>query len=153
MTANRLPAWVNEWVSPPVPFAVGGRTRAGADCWGLLRLVFAARTGLWLPLYGGYETLQASAGVAREATAALEAWRPLAPGEALRELDGLLFRVPQRAGRGDLLHVALVVAPGWLLHTVEGEDARVERGDPPRRLWKLLGAYRHAALEAERRAA
>lgn len=41
--------WANDFTA--VPFALGGRSMDGADCWGLYRLAVKARLGLDLPAW------------------------------------------------------------------------------------------------------
>ena len=42
--------WASKYLH--VPFVDGGRDWKGADCWGLLRLIYAAELGIELPSYG-----------------------------------------------------------------------------------------------------
>lgn len=41
--------WADEYVG--LPFELGGRTREGLDCWGLVRLVLVEQTGILYPSY------------------------------------------------------------------------------------------------------
>ena len=43
---TELPAWVADYVG--LPWEPYGRTRAGVDCWGLVRLVYEERLGICL---------------------------------------------------------------------------------------------------------
>lgn len=118
MTA--IPDWCLNYVG--LPYLAGGRTRDGIDCWGLFNLVWAEHFKRPLPDYEG------------------EIWRPGASAKAVSEGanaysarfkrvengqeqcgDGIIFRM-----RGVPLHLALVVAPGLMLHVEDGVDACIE---------------------------
>lgn len=49
-----FPAWASDYIG--LPFADHGRTREGADCWGLVRLVYAEVFNLALPSYASTYT-------------------------------------------------------------------------------------------------
>ncbi len=127
-----------------LPFAEKGRDRAGADCWGGVRLVLAELRGIVLPDYGdGYTHTMDSAGIS----------------VAIR--DGLVqdFNRVDRPQPFDLVifallkkpwHVGLVVDRGRFLHWPQpdaqgiGGTSRIERyGD---RIWRnrVEGFYRYA---------
>ena len=44
-----IPRWVGYYLN--IPYESGGRTRAGIDTWGLIRLVWAEQLGCALPSY------------------------------------------------------------------------------------------------------
>ncbi|MBN8189557.1 C40 family peptidase [Salipiger thiooxidans] len=124
-----------------IPHLDLGRGRAGADCYGLLRLVYAELLGIDLPSFSGAYTsceehAHLGALVAGEADAG--PWRPV--GE-IRAYDALLFRV----GRHDC-HVAVAVDRTRMLHVHARSSAViVPRNDP---MWRdrFAGAYRHEAM-------
>lgn len=135
-----IPAWAARYVG--IPFVERGRDRSGVDCWGLTRLVYAERYGIYLPgHHDGYSGTEDRPGVA----AVLEA--ELRPGGNWRAVEGhpdagdaLLFR----AGAGDLWHVGVAVARGRMLHCRRGSDSCVERWDDGVWLPRFEGAYRFA---------
>lgn len=122
-----------------LPYRVGGRSRDGVDCWGLIRLVFADR-GIELPVYDGDYVCkrEAAAYAAQIAGADWTEWRKVYDPEPL---DMIAIR---RAGY--ITHVGLVVRRGLMLHADEHGPSRIESYDAP--LWKsrIAGFYRHASL-------
>jgi hypothetical protein len=58
-----------------------------------------------------------------------------------RECDALSLRIA-----GLPVHVGVVVAPPWFLHTMRGAGSVVERWDAPAWARRVLGAFRHEAL-------
>lgn len=112
-----------------IPYRDLGRDRAGCDCWGLVRLVWAEQAGVEVPMYGTvHGGGGAGAGVepaVREATSG-DLWKPVRTGDE-RCFDAVLMRGAWRDGDGvlhaGLIHVGVVVAPGVLLHVEQGIDA------------------------------
>ena len=142
MTGARGPAdWPNRFTG--VPFADLGRTRAGCDCWGLVRLVYAEVLGIALPSYaGGYVSAEERAGVAALLDAADDSgpWVCVTrEGWPIAAFDVLVFR------RGGLrAHVGVAIDDARMLH-IEGEDqAKVVRFLDPRWCSRLDGAWRFA---------
>jgi len=143
------PAWVNAYTG--TPYVAGGRSRDGADCWGLFRLVQKDRWGRDLPLFDGMAwSKETSDEIARVMSENRGSWRPIweksSPTEPLPDElveqpgDGLLIRMRARP-----IHVATVVAPGWMLHTDEGHDALPERFRSEKWKHRIVGIYRYAA--------
>lgn len=130
------PSWAGAYIG--IPFVARGRDRAadgGLDCYGLVRTVLAERAGIHLPLYGTCgqtrdKVRQAAAiAVGRDAGK----WRRVTAGTerafdvaAIEEIYKDRFGMFQSAA----LHLGVVVAPGWILHTKADTDARCARYDP-----------------------
>lgn len=117
-----------------------GRSRTGADCWGLLRLVYSAELGVELPSYAG---AYHSAAEAAEIAALIDGaedwsdWVPVATEHA--PFDAALFRRgPHRS------HVGIIVRPGLMLHMAE-TGARIEDYRLPRWSGRLTGLYSHVS--------
>jgi cell wall-associated NlpC family hydrolase len=121
-----------------IPYADLGRSAAGCDCWGLVRLVYGRELGIALPAYAGSyacaeERREVDALVATE-----EASGPWRPVTEIRAFDLLLFRVGTYRS-----HVGLAIDTARMLH-VEGEDqAKVASQRAPRWASRFAGAYRH----------
>lgn len=120
-----------------LPFAERGRSRAGIDCWGLVRLVYAERLGLDLPrLDEAYVSTADRATLQALVEEGRSAWREILPTE-VRLLDLALMSnlgVP---------HIGIVAGPGLVLHVEEGCDAALERLESARIARRLRGFFRH----------
>ena len=131
-------AWVRDYIG--LPFESCGRTRAGVDCWGLVRLVYAQRLQVHLPSHhDGYTRVDDSQGVLGVFVHERQDsghWAPV-PLDEIREYDVLSFRA------GHAYHVGVAVARGRMLHVCEGIEACVESFESP--LWskRLIGVSRH----------
>lgn len=141
MPRSRPPAWAAAYVG--LPFKEHGRDRGGVDCWGLFRLVMAERFALDLPSYAdGYESTADAEELGRLIRGGLGPWRPVRWGHE-RAGDGLLIRM-----KAQPMHVAVVAAPGWMLHVEDGVDSSLERYDGVKWRRRILGVYRHERAEA-----
>lgn len=115
-----IPDWVAAYVG--IPFLAHGRTREGCDCWGLLRLVWREQFGFDVPSHDGpsWEPGTPPEEIARIIDRESRRYAEIPRGEE-QPGDGLVIRMP--AGE---IHVALVVAPGWMLHIEDACAATVE---------------------------
>lgn len=135
-----MPPFIQEFVG--VPFMEKGRSRAGVDCWGLVRLFYEERLGIALPSYTeNYATTrdheEIGALVRREV---LTDWREIPLVETYTG-DVLVLRVT-----GEPMHIGIVIAPPMFLHSIRGAASCLERWDGV--LWqhRIVGAYRNAQL-------
>lgn len=137
-----VPAWVRGYVG--LPYASGGRTRAGVDCWGLFALVRAEQFGRPLPDYEGplFSGADSAADVQAAADAYARQFRRINPGDEAPG-DGILIRM-----LGGPLHLAMVVGPGQMLHVERGCDAVVEPYDSFRWSRRIIAFYRHEVPDA-----
>jgi cell wall-associated NlpC family hydrolase len=137
---SKPPAWVAEYIG--MRFRERGRDRAGCDCWGLVRLVLAERFGVEVPSYAGdYDTVGEQHRIAALITRHQPAWLPVDPGRE-RPGDVVLLRL-----HGLPVHVGVVAARGWMLHVEPKVDSVLERFDGLEWRNRVLGVYRHAALQ------
>ncbi|WP_396616805.1 C40 family peptidase [Lysobacter soli] len=126
-----------------IPYLDRGRTLAGADCYGLVRLALQALRGIELPDYGTYAGGADHDGITETIERGLhERWRAVT---APVPFDLIVLRVA-----GKPRHVGLVVAPERFLHAPEplhgrGGTSRIECWTD--RLWinRIEGFYRHAS--------
>lgn len=120
-----------------IPFADHGRTSAGCDCWGLVRMIYRAEYGVELPDLGPiYRSTTDEDGMRAVYVAQLPEWRQV---ESPQAGDVALLRV-----RGVPIHVGVVVSENRMLHIERGLDAVVERFDAGMWANRIEGFYRHA---------
>ena len=123
-----------------IPFLAKGRTRAGLDCWGLIRLVYAEQIGVSLPLWlDGYSEIEPCPETAAHLAACAESFAEIPPDRA-RPGDILLFRTGQH-----LSHVGLALRGGRMLHIATGIESCTENYLSPRWSPRLVGAFRPEA--------
>jgi cell wall-associated NlpC family hydrolase len=139
MAAPLVPSWATQYVG--LPYVAGGRTHDGIDCWGLINLVWSEQLGVTLPPYEGatYFTEASTDAVATDAAAFASRYVPVDLGQE-RLGDGILIRM-----RGHPLHVAMVLAPGIMLHVEQGADACIEPYGTFRWAKRIIGIYRYEA--------
>lgn len=143
MTAQ-IPLWVNEYTG--IPFVTGGRSMKGVDCWGLLTIVMEEQFNILVPIndqysYGNREEIEeAAAAIIHESEKSI--WTEIPEDDALLG-DVVLMRIANLP-----LHIGIVVGPKWMLHSERNIDSMIEKYD--NLLWvnRVLGIYRHAALNS-----
>jgi cell wall-associated NlpC family hydrolase len=120
-----------------IPYVDRGRDVAGCDCYGLLRLVYAAR-GIDLPSHDDrYATAADAAAMDRLIAGELDDWREVERGTE-RALDGVLIR----EGRY-VRHIGVVTSPGKVLHVQPGGTSRIEPYRVGLLAQRVVGFYRH----------
>lgn len=121
-----------------IPFVSGGRTREGADCWGILRIVFHERLRILLPSRSDdYASTEDRAEVAAILAGGLQDWSQIDPAAA-RPLDGILMNTG-----GQPAHVGLYCGGGRLLHTERGTGSIIQPVDHIRVASRIAGYFRH----------
>lgn len=121
-----------------IPFLDRGRTFAGVDCWGLVRLVYRGELGVELPAYESlYRTVDERTGV--ELLELVErkrgAWQQV---EAPETFDLVLLRIA-----GVPCHVGVALPGGRMIHCARGADSRIESYRGPKWAPRVEGFYRH----------
>ena len=134
-------AWTAAYVG--TPFTDKGRDLRGADCWGLVRLVYANQLGIELPSYGEISAMD----MARVARAigggkAGQSWVPV-ERDQLRAFDVVVMR---GHGTRETCHVGVMVDVTHILHVERGIDAVAV----PLNHWtvkrRLIAFRRHVSL-------
>lgn len=151
---SQPPDWCAAYVG--IPYAEAGRSvESGLDCWGLLVHVLRSHFGLAVPLYedrqwhGRAFARELAAFIAQESDAWTCVWRknsvdPCPPADLLRPGDGLLIRM-----EGNPVHVGVVAAWPWFIHTEVQHDSCIDRIDSLKWGRRIQGVYR---FEPDRKA-
>lgn len=126
--------WCKEYVG--IPFVSGGRTHAGCDCYGLVRLILTEQYGYDLPLLSGdYSNALSIAETKRLFTDNV----PILCGAKIdspKEGAVALVKV-----RGRLCHVALYAGDGYIIHARHKVGVICERTDSPALAGCIEGWY------------
>ena len=136
-------SWVAKYIG--IRFVDHGRSEAGVDCWGLVRLVYHNERGIWLPTFvDSYTDTSSGAEIRSLLDANLRRpWEEVTAAEA-EEFDLVLFALP-----GGEWHLGLVVEPrrGIMLHAQRPQDTVTERYREPR--WRnVLDSVWHLGAAA-----
>lgn len=129
-----------------IPFLDHGRDRAGCDCWGLVRLVYAEQLGITdLPDLGDDYSDAYARGEVSEAIGETtsEEWNYDVTNGIWKPLDVMIFT------RGGVeAHVGMYLHPTEMLHVVQGAEATAERYDLVRWKNRLRRVIRHVNAPA-----
>jgi cell wall-associated NlpC family hydrolase len=118
-----------------IPWRDGGRTRAGVDCWGLFRLVYAEVLGIELPSHSeDYTTALDRIVIRRLISEGIDRWRKVDIPETG---DGALLNLANR------VHIGVVIGGGYMLHIEKGAGAVIENYNSIRMQKMLEGFYRY----------
>lgn len=123
-----------------VPFIDGGRTDAGADCWGMVKIVYARELGIDLPDYGDIGAkdilrIRRMMGRERETPTWVRVDRP-------QVFDVVGMRLPDGQSMG---HVGIVASRGNVLHTERMSGPVVEDMRSATIRCRIVGYWRHAS--------
>lgn len=128
--------WTDDYIG--IPFKADGRTRLGADCWGLVRIVYYERLGIELPDYAnalGRDRSDDCFVIADAIKSEGDNWRPVNPP---KPLDVALFRTD-----GIPAHLGIVVGKKEMLHTCAGIAACIASFTALEWRDRLIGFYRY----------
>jgi cell wall-associated NlpC family hydrolase len=118
-----------------VPWLNHGRTRAGADCWGLFRLAYAEVMGIELPAYSGaYTTAFDRVNIMRLVAGKPDYWVKV---EEPVIGDGVVMYIGPRC------HIGVVMGGGRMLHIEQGAGAVIESYESLKYSRLLEGFYRY----------
>ena len=127
--------WAKDYIG--IPFASGGRDRAGADCYGLARLVRMERFGDRLPLLSDDYT---DADNFAETEALMREKRPLLAGRRVETPEAGDLCVLRFHGLPT--HLGIYAGGGWMLHTLKGTGSVLQRISDPHLAGRVEGWYR-----------
>lgn len=136
MSVADLPGWVGSYVG--IPYVPGGRTRDGADCWGLYSLVMAEQFGMGLPPYEGpnWGSTASARAVAAAAKEYASQFQQIPMGEE-RLGDAILLRT-----YGLPVHLGMVVGQSLMLHAEEYHNSVIARYNSPQWASRIVSFHR-----------
>lgn len=134
------PGWCAAFIG--IPYELRGRTREACDCWGLCWIVLEEQFGIKAPSMNSVAWETASTpderkAAAREIIATQEEFFDAIPAGYEKAGDILLLSIA-----GNPLHMGIVVAPGWMLHSAHDADSALERYDGMMWRKRVEGFYR-----------
>jgi cell wall-associated NlpC family hydrolase len=127
--------WANKYID--IPFAECGRSEKGADCWGLVCLVYCNELNICLPDFAGmYATCKDQGRISRLIDQQRPVWQRVPEGEQ-REFDLICIRIQNRPW-----HVGIVLNQTDMIHALDGAGVVIEPYCGP--VWKncIDGFYR-----------
>lgn len=131
------------------PYVERGRSIEGADCWGLVCVVYLEEAGIVLPDHGeisARDLLAVARAMEREKRDPESIWTKVKEGDVLRPLDLVVMRAP---GGNVPIHVGVHGVRdgvGQVLHTEIETDAAWSRFDHPSLSGRVIGFWRHRDL-------
>lgn len=124
-------SWANHYVG--IPFEEKGRDRAGADCFGLVRLVLAEVFDISIPNELAYENTTDAACICSIFDAAVK--REWLEAKIPKPGDVVVFKLRSP-------HLGIVCGDGIFLHIQRGKNAVIERLTSPMWRPRVIGFYR-----------
>lgn len=121
-----------------IPYLFGGSSRDGADCWGLVRLIYRERYGKELPAFDHDGLTEEECGLM------VDHGKPLVNAARVGGVP-IMGDLAVLKIHGAPCHIGIVIGrPGErnLLHTLKGHDSAIDRYDGPRWHGRLEGFYR-----------
>lgn len=125
-----------------IPYVDNGRSEAGCDCYGLVKLVFENEVGIELASHSnGYDGREDHDAISDLVHLETKTWIEV---DEPRMFDVVLLRSAYESGEG--YHVGVAVCPDRMLHTTLNKSACIEKFTSY--LWrnKVVGFFRHADL-------
>jgi cell wall-associated NlpC family hydrolase len=131
---TEIAAWAKEYVG--IPFASNGRTKEGADCYGLVRLVRNGQFGGDMPLLSGdYKDADNFA----ETERVMREQQPLLAGQSVEAPE--IGDVCVLKFRGMPVHAGIYAGGGYALHTLKHTGSILQRVSDPQFSTRLEGWY------------
>ena len=129
--------WANDYIR--VPFLDLGRTSQGADCWGLIKLIYQEQLSIELPSLLEYEDTMDRVTISDIVGREKNKWEAVSQG-AEEEFDVGIFKTQNHP-----MHVGLVIKRGTMIHCEKGSGTSIiNYHDNIRWNNRLVGFFRHA---------
>lgn len=131
-----IPIWAGHYIG--LPFSEHGRTRAGVDCWGLVRLILSEQFSIALPSfthdYARTTDIDAIGNLINRET---PKWNEIGQKDA-RGGDVIILRI-----KGQPVHTGLVLGDQRMLHVERGINSAIELYTGSRWADRIHGFYRY----------
>jgi len=129
--------WSNKYIK--TPFKEHGRELDGADCWGLIVLMFQHERKISLPCLNDYPDTKDKVTIPKIIENECSRWQRVEIGEE-QAFDVAVFRI-----RGEAMHVGLVVSKGVMIHCEYGSGTTHTHYNKEQQ-WsrRLIGFFRYA---------
>lgn len=121
-----------------IPFQEHGRDFTGADCWGLIRLVYQKELRIEMPSYDDYESIKDDDIPEKLELRAASEW---VKQDKPKLFDVVLCRM-NNAPR----HVGIYVGNQYMLHITKGINSCCEKINNSKWSNRVMGYYRHPSL-------
>jgi cell wall-associated NlpC family hydrolase len=132
---SAVASWAKEYVG--IPFVSNGRTKEGADCYGLVRLVRNEQFGGNMPLLSGdYKDANNFAETGR----VMKAQQPLLAGQPVGTPE--VGDVCVLKFHGMPVHAGIYAGGGYALHTLTQTGSILQRVSDPQFSTRIEGWYR-----------
>lgn len=127
----------SNWHVPLIrtPYKPGGFTRKGIDCYGLVRLAYLWRLGIYIEPFKARATYKDWDGIRKD-------WEEV---ERVQPFDVVLLRA-----FGAPAHLGVMLDGEQFLHALPVVGVRVGRATSPRWENKVLGYFRHRSVAGEK---
>lgn len=129
-----------------IPFKEHGRSRNGADCWGLACIIFQEERGIELPSLTGYENTKDRVRISDIIKSESITWDFIEPKDE-QAFDIAVFRM-----MGQPMHIGIVVKPGVMIHCERGSGVYIteyyKEGQWDRRLEGFFRYAKHSGITA-----
>jgi len=110
---------INRYIG--IPYKDRGRDVSGADCWGLVRMIYQDELQITLPSYDGdYLSSEEAEEIGRLVNRERGSWREIPRGEE-QEGDIIVLRLMRCP-----MHVGVIYKPGMMIHLLRGCNAVAE---------------------------
>ncbi len=132
-----IPEWMVKYIG--IPYIEGGRDSKGADCYGLLRLIYQEQFGIEIPEYSHVAWVKDCDEKQLESDIEdrKQEWQLIDSGSE-KIGDCILLKIA-----GVPIHLGMVVASGVMVHCARGHDSAIERYDSNKWQKRIEGFFRH----------
>ncbi|WP_336747753.1 C40 family peptidase [Aureimonas altamirensis] len=119
-----------------IPFQDGGRTREGADCWGVLNIFYAEELGIALPSFSDqYTTTEDRVALSNVINGNMDDWIEV---DEPQFADAVLIALG-----GAKTHIGIYIGNNLVLHTDRKSGSFIEPIHSPKLNRRIDSFYRH----------